>query len=72
MEPILDDLLTRWQEAPDRSPEDICKEHPELLLVLVNRIEILKRIERLAETDVVVPCVPVLPGRAGGPGPRDN
>lgn len=71
MEPILDDLLTRWQETPDHSPEEICQEHPELLLELRERIEILKQIERLAKTDVVVPCLPVLSDRARGPGHGD-
>jgi hypothetical protein len=61
MQPIVDELLTRWQEAPHTPPEDLCREHPELLPVVRDRIGILKQIERLAAGDVAVPFVPYAP-----------
>ncbi|MFO0877687.1 MAG: hypothetical protein U0840_10050 [Gemmataceae bacterium] len=45
---ILNDLLTDWQEAPDRSPEELCRDHPELLPQLQQYIATLQRIEQLA------------------------
>ncbi len=51
MLPSLDELLTRWQEAPHRSAEELCKEVPELR----ERIAILQRIQHLVELDAAVP-----------------
>jgi hypothetical protein len=72
MQPILDDLLARWQEAPETSPEDICREHPELLAALRDRIAILKQIERLAAGGVAVPFVPRLPAQLPKAGRLDD
>lgn len=48
MSQILDDLLIAWQEAPERSPEELCREHPDLLPQLRQYIATLTRIEQLA------------------------
>ena len=60
MQPILDDLLTEWQEAPTRSAEELCHNHPELLPQLREQIAILEQIQRLA-AGAAVPFVPTLP-----------
>lgn len=52
MEPILHELLLRWQDEPDREPEELCQDHPELLPVLREQIAILRRFEQLVEETV--------------------
>jgi hypothetical protein len=49
MQPILHDLLSQWQDHPEVPPEDLCRDHPELLPLLREQIAILRRIEQLAE-----------------------
>lgn len=69
--PTLDDLLARWQEAPETPPEDICRLHPELLAELRDRIAILRQIERLADGGDAVPFLPTLPALPPARPPRD-
>lgn len=45
----LDELLSRWQEEPHRAPEDLCRDHPDLLPLLREQIAMLKRIEQLVD-----------------------
>ena len=49
MQPILHDLLSQWQDDPEAAPEELCRDHPELLPLLREQIAILQRIEQLAE-----------------------
>src|SRR5262245_15968336 len=49
MQPILHDLLSKWQDEPEADPEELCRDHPELLPLLREQIAILRRIEELAE-----------------------
>jgi hypothetical protein len=48
MQPILHDLLSRWQDHPELTPDELCRGHPELLPLLREQIAVLKRIEQLA------------------------
>ena len=48
MPPILHDLLSQWQDDHDLSPEELCRDHPELLPLLREQIAVLERIEQLA------------------------
>ena len=34
MQPILHDLLSQWQDHPEAAPEELCRDHPELLPLL--------------------------------------
>src|SRR5579885_2871646 len=61
----LEDLLLRWEEARERgqaiSPEELCRDHPELLPELRRRIQALRLLDPILamSRDEATPSVPL-------------
>jgi serine/threonine-protein kinase len=71
------DLLIRWQEARERgqdlSPEELCRDCPDLLPEIRREIDMLIHMERLRSTEVspsVSYTAPSLPSWPAGPSPE--
>lgn len=55
MQDILEELLARWQEDRNRTPEDLCRDYPDLIVRLREQIALQLRIEQLSVRDAAVP-----------------